>query len=71
MPKGSDNNLGIFLRLLVWVSNPCAVGKYIKHFDKNDRFLRAKNDDSIFSIEHYAGRVEYHADSFLEKNKDR
>eukprot|EP00050_Salpingoeca_kvevrii_P001270 m.166238 g.166238 ORF g.166238 m.166238 type:complete len:1675 (-) comp10335_c1_seq23:238-5262(-) len=55
MPKGSDNVL---------------VQKYKKHFESNDRYLPAKNDDNVFSINHYAGKVTYHADGFLDKNRN-
>ncbi|XP_033727991.1 LOW QUALITY PROTEIN: myosin-IIIb-like [Pecten maximus] len=37
----------------------------------NKYYRRPKGNSLVFSIDHYAGRVEYDATGFLEKNRDR
>ncbi|XP_021363732.1 myosin-IIIb-like isoform X9 [Mizuhopecten yessoensis] len=37
----------------------------------NKYYCRPKGNSLVFSIDHYAGRVEYDANGFLEKNRDR
>ncbi|XP_022097396.1 myosin-IIIb-like isoform X2 [Acanthaster planci] len=47
------------------------VEKLNQNFARNHHFIKAKVASSNnFSIDHYAGRVEYTADLFLEKNRD-
>ncbi|XP_038076391.1 myosin-IIIb-like isoform X2 [Patiria miniata] len=47
------------------------VEKLNQNFARNHHFIKAKNATSNnFSIDHYAGRVEYTANLFLEKNRD-
>ncbi|ESO82465.1 hypothetical protein LOTGIDRAFT_134504 [Lottia gigantea] len=41
------------------------------HNIKSSVYSRPKADNLTFCIEHYAGRVEYDATGFLEKNRDR
>eukprot|EP00050_Salpingoeca_kvevrii_P001276 m.166339 g.166339 ORF g.166339 m.166339 type:complete len:982 (-) comp10335_c1_seq30:597-3542(-) len=46
------------------------VDKYIRHFKDKKDFLPPVNNDSVFTIVHYAGKVEYDGFGFLEKNRD-
>ncbi|XP_033115293.1 myosin-IIIb-like [Anneissia japonica] len=47
------------------------VEKMGQNFAKNHHYIKAKVASSNnFSIDHYAGRVEYDANNFLEKNRD-
>ncbi|XP_071954506.1 myosin-IIIb-like isoform X2 [Antedon mediterranea] len=55
-PKGTDHSL---------------VEKMGQNFSKNHHYIKAKvSTSNNFSIDHYAGRVEYNANNFLEKNRD-
>lgn len=37
---------------------------------KSKYYIRPKSDAICFAIHHFAGRVVYHADGFLEKNRN-
>lgn len=55
-PKGSDHSY---------------VEKMNHNFAKNHHYIKTKvSTSNKFSIDHYAGRVEYDATGFLEKNRD-
>ncbi|XP_062613392.1 unconventional myosin-Va-like isoform X4 [Saccostrea cucullata] len=56
MPKGSDEN---------WCQK-----LYDKHLGKAKHFEKPRMSRSAFIINHFADRVEYQADGFLEKNRD-
>ncbi|XP_022303516.2 unconventional myosin-Va-like isoform X3 [Crassostrea virginica] len=56
MPKGSDEN---------WCQK-----LYDKHLGKARHFEKPRMSRSAFIINHFADRVEYQADGFLEKNRD-
>ncbi|KAH9495971.1 Unconventional myosin-Va [Bulinus truncatus] len=56
MPKGSDAN---------WCQK-----LYDKHLNKSQHFDKPRMSRSAFIINHFADRVEYQADGFLEKNRD-
>ncbi|CAL1542577.1 unnamed protein product [Lymnaea stagnalis] len=56
MPKGSDTN---------WCQK-----LYDKHLTKSQHFDKPRMSRSAFIINHFADRVEYQADGFLEKNRD-
>lgn len=47
------------------------VGKLKKAFDKHKRFFAAKGDDPEFTLEHYAGKVKYNCEGWLEKDADQ
>ncbi|XP_072050806.1 LOW QUALITY PROTEIN: myosin-IIIb-like [Amphiura filiformis] len=55
-PQGSDHSY---------------VEKLNRNFQSNHHYIKAKvSTSNNFSIDHYAGRVSYSADNFLEKNRD-
>ncbi|XP_071844777.1 myosin-IIIb-like isoform X2 [Apostichopus japonicus] len=55
-PKGSDHSY---------------VEKMNHNFNKSHHYIKTKvSTSNKFSIDHYAGRVEYDATGFLEKNRD-
>ena len=56
MPKGSDAN---------WCQK-----LYDKHLGKAKHFDKPRMSRSAFIIHHFADKVEYQADGFLEKNRD-
>ncbi|KAK3748926.1 hypothetical protein RRG08_019460, partial [Elysia crispata] len=56
MPKGSDSN---------WCQK-----LYDKHLGKSHHFDKPRLSRSAFIINHFADKVEYQADGFLEKNRD-
>ncbi|XP_025081332.1 unconventional myosin-Va-like isoform X4 [Pomacea canaliculata] len=56
MPKGSDAN---------WCQK-----LYDKHLKKSKHFDKPRTSNMAFIINHFADRVEYQAEGFLEKNRD-
>ncbi|XP_042328382.1 unconventional myosin-Va isoform X5 [Sceloporus undulatus] len=56
MPKGSDNS---------W-----AQKLYNTHLNKTALFEKPRLSNKAFIIQHFADKVEYQCDGFLEKNKD-
>ncbi|XP_034163176.2 unconventional myosin-Va isoform X2 [Pangasianodon hypophthalmus] len=56
MPKGSDDS---------W-----AQKLYNTHLKKSDHFDKPRMSNKAFIIHHFADRVEYQCEGFLEKNKD-
>lgn len=56
MPKGSDAN---------WCQK-----LYDKHLKKAQHFDKPRTSNMAFIIVHFADRVQYTADGFLEKNRD-
>ena len=46
------------------------INKFHSNFKFTQRYIRSKGNDVSFAISHYAGRVIYNADGFLEKNRD-
>jgi myosin-3 len=55
LPKSTDANL---------------VDNLNAEFSKNVYYQASKRNDLNFAINHYAGRVVYNAENFLEKNRD-
>jgi myosin heavy subunit len=55
LPKSTDANL---------------VENLNAEFSKNVYYQPSKRNDLNFAINHYAGRVIYNAENFLEKNRD-
>lgn len=54
-PKANDSSL---------------IQKFHSNFKYTQRYVRSRGNEASFSINHYAGRVTYNADGFLEKNRD-
>jgi len=46
------------------------IQKFHSNFKYTQRYVRSRGNDASFAINHYAGRVMYNADGFLEKNRD-
>jgi myosin-3 len=46
------------------------VEVFNKEFSKNQYYVCNKRNELCFTINHYAGRVQYTAVNFLEKNRD-
>ncbi|KAJ7966354.1 putative myosin [Quillaja saponaria] len=44
--------------------------KLFQHFRAHPRLEKEKFSETDFTISHYAGKVTYHTDSFLDKNRD-
>ena len=56
MPKGSDQN---------WC---CKL--YEKHLKTSKHFAKPRTSNSAFIVHHFADKVEYDVNGFLEKNRD-
>ena len=56
MPKGSDKN---------WCQK-----LYDKHYNKAKHFDKPRMSNMAFIVHHFADKVTYQADGFLEKNRD-
>jgi myosin heavy subunit len=46
------------------------IDNFNKEFSKNAYYISSKRNDMNFTINHYAGRVMYTSENFLEKNRD-
>jgi myosin heavy subunit len=46
------------------------IENFNKEFSKNCYYISSKRQDANFTINHYAGRVTYTSENFLEKNRD-
>lgn len=46
------------------------IENFNKEFSKNAYYTPSKRNDINFTINHYAGRVMYTSENFLEKNRD-
>lgn len=46
------------------------IENFNKEFSKNSYYIPSKRQDANFTINHYAGRVTYTSENFLEKNRD-
>ncbi|KAM6541919.1 hypothetical protein CsatB_006366 [Cannabis sativa] len=44
--------------------------KLFQHFRSHSRLEKAKFSETDFTVSHYAGKVTYHTDTFLDKNRD-
>ncbi|PON39635.1 GPCR kinase [Trema orientale] len=44
--------------------------KLFQHFRSHPRLENAKFSETDFTVSHYAGKVTYHTDTFLDKNRD-
>ncbi len=47
------------------------VAKFKKHFGSHVNFIPSQNEDPIFTIVHYAGKVTYSGAGIVDKNRDR
>ncbi len=55
LPKTTDANL---------------VDNFNREFIKSPDYIASKRNDTSFTISHYAGKVKYSVENFLEKNRD-
>lgn len=55
LPKGSDDNL---------------LTRMHQSHNGNKYYIKPKTGIPVFSIQHYAGEVQYHIEGFMDKNKD-
>jgi myosin heavy subunit len=46
------------------------IENFNKEFSKNQYYIPSKRNDINFTIHHYAGKVTYSGENFLEKNRD-
>lgn len=69
------SNFGILKKLddlckLPKATDYTLIENFNSEFSKNYYYQASKRNDLNFSIKHYAGRVTYNAENFLEKNRD-
>ena len=68
-------NSGIIKRLddlckLPQTTNASLIENFNKEFSSNPHYIPSKRSDLSFTIIHYAGKVTYTCEDFLEKNRD-
>lgn len=51
-------------------TNSSLIDNFDKEFSKNQHYIASKRNDNSFTINHYAGKVTYSGENFLEKNRD-
>ena len=51
-------------------TNSSLIDNFNKEFAKNQHYIASKRNDNSFTINHYAGKVTYSGENFLEKNRD-
>ena len=51
-------------------SNYSIIENFKNEFSKNPYYEASKRNDLNFMINHYAGKVIYNAENFMEKNRD-
>jgi myosin heavy subunit len=69
------SNFGILKKLddlckLPKTTDTHLVENFNSDFSRNHYYQASKRNDLNFTINHYAGKVTYNAENFLEKNRD-